>query len=206
MTKALRVGPESAGAVPGPACYGKGGSTATVTDANAVLGYLPQSLLGGTFDLDLDGAKKAVQQVADDLGIGLYEAAEGILKVSNEIMYGALRLISVEQGYDPRDYSLVAFGGAGPLHANSLGKLLGAFPVIIPPSPGVLCAFGDAMTLLRHEVGKTFIRVLQHTDKQEILGAFDGLLRQAKTVMCDEQGVPEERQVRPLSFFAYIDN
>ena len=86
VTKALRVGPESAGAVPGPACYGKGGSTATVTDANAVLGYLPKYLLGGSFELDLDAAKKAIQQVADDLGVNLYEAAEGILKVSNETM------------------------------------------------------------------------------------------------------------------------
>lgn len=86
VTKALRVGPESAGAVPGPACYSKGGDTATVTDANAVLGYLPEFLLGGTFKLDLNLAKKAVQKVADDLGIGLYEAAEGILSVSNETM------------------------------------------------------------------------------------------------------------------------
>ena len=86
VTKALRVGPESAGAVPGPACYSKGGSIATVTDANAVLGYLPPSLLGGGFELDLNLAKKAVQTVADDLGIGLYEAAEGILGVSNETM------------------------------------------------------------------------------------------------------------------------
>ena len=200
VTKALRVGPQSAGAIPGPACYGKGGTTATVTDANAVLGYLPRSLLGGTFYLDLDAAKKAVQQVADGLGIGLYEAAEGILKVSNETMYGALRLVSVEQGYDPRGFSLVAFGGAGPLHANSLGQLLGAFPVIIPPSPGVLCAFGDAMTLLRHEVGKTFIKVLQQADTQEILGAFNGLLEQAKTVMRDEQGVREDKQVGTRSY------
>ena len=195
VTKALRVGPQSAGAIPGPACYGKGGTTATVTDANAVLGYLPRSLLGGTFNLDLDAARKAVQQVADDLGVGLFEAAEGILKVSNETMYGALRLVSVEQGYDPRDFSLVAFGGAGPLHANSLGQLLGAFPVIIPPSPGVLCAFGDAMTLLRHEVGKTYIKVLQQADTQDILGAFTGLLEQTKTVMRDEQGVHEDKQV-----------
>lgn len=201
VTKALRVGPESAGAVPGPACYGKGGSTATVTDANAVLGYLPKSLLGGTFDLKIEAARMAVQQVADGLGINLYEAAEGILKVSNETMYGALRLVSVEQGYDPRDFSLVAFGGAGPLHANSLGKLLGAFPVIIPPSPGVLCAFGDAMTLLRHEIGRTYIKVLQQTDKGEILCALNGLLENVKNVMRDEQGVPDEKQVRCVQIF-----
>lgn len=115
--------------------------------------------------------------------------------VLNNCRYGALRFVSVEQGYDPRDFSLVAFGGAGPLHACSLGKLLGAFPVIIPPSPGVLCAFGDATTLLRHEIGRTFIRVLKQTDQDEILKAYDRLLEQVTTVMRDEQGVPEDKQV-----------
>ena len=110
--------------------------------------------------------------------------------------YGALRLVSVEQGYDPRDFSLVAFGGAGPLHANALGKLLRAFPVIIPPSPGVLCAFGDATTLLRHEIGMTFIRVLGETDKSEVCEAYENLLEQVKEIMREEQGVPESKQVR----------
>ena len=97
VTRALRVGPQSAGADPGPACYGKGGQKATVTDANAVLGYLPEYLLGGAFKLDLKAAHAAVQNIADNLGISVYEAAEGILKVANETMYGALRLVSVEQ-------------------------------------------------------------------------------------------------------------
>lgn len=109
--------------------------------------------------------------------------------------YGALRLVSVEQGYDPRDFSLVAFGGAGPLHANALGKLLHAFPIIIPPSPGVLCAFGDATTLLRHEVGRTFIRALSQTDKMDVLDEYEALLKQAKDIMREEQGVPESKQV-----------
>ncbi|KAL8940203.1 MAG: hypothetical protein Q9211_002390 [Gyalolechia sp. 1 TL-2023] len=179
VTKALRVGPESAGSVPGPACYGKGGTAATVTDANAVLGYLPASLLGGAFKLDLARAKDAVQQVADHLGVTLY---------------GALRVISVEQGYHPEDFSLVAFGGAGPLHANSLGKLLGAYPVIIPPSPGVLCALGEATTLLRHEIAKAFTRSLAQTNAAEVIEELDRLLAQIKTVMSDDQGVPEENQ------------
>ncbi|KAL8836293.1 MAG: hypothetical protein Q9170_002966 [Blastenia crenularia] len=194
VTKALRVGPESAGSVPGPACYGKGGSVATVTDANAVLGYLPANLLGGSFKLDVGRAREVVQQVADDLGVGLYEAAEGILKVSNETVYGATRLISVEQGFDPRKFSLVAFGGAGPLHANALGKLLGSWPVIVPPSPGVLCALGEATTLLRHEIGKAFTRKLNQTKADEILRECDGLLTEIKGVMRDEQGVPEKNQ------------
>ena len=198
VTRALRVGPQSAGADPGPACYGKGGQKATVTDANAVLGYLPEYLLGGAFKLDLKAAHAAVQNIADNLGISVYEAAEGILKVANETMYGALRLVSVEQGFDPRDFSLVAFGGAGPLHANALGKLLHAFPVIIPPSPGVLCAWGDATTILRHEVSTTFIRVLANTTKEEILGAYEELTTKATNVMREEQGVPEDKQVTSL--------
>ncbi|KAJ3343233.1 hypothetical protein HDU93_009217 [Gonapodya sp. JEL0774] len=195
ITKALRVGPESAGAVPGPAAYGKGGVQATVTDANVVLGCLPEYLLGGAFKLDVEASKRAVQKVADDLGLGLLEAAEGIVRIANETMYGALRLVSVEQGFDPRDFSLVAFGGAGPLHANALGKLLGSFPVIVPPSPGVLCAWGDATTLLRHEVTATVIKIISKTSVEELLAAFDSLLAKAAEAMTKEQGVPPEQQV-----------
>ncbi|KAJ7227050.1 5-oxoprolinase [Mycena pura] len=194
ITRSLRVGPESAGAVPGPACYGKGGP-ATVTDANAVLGYLPEYLLGGSFRLELDAAKQAVQKTADDLGISLFEAAEGIVRIANETMLGALRLVSIEQGYDPRDFSLVAFGGAGPLHANALGMLLHTFPVIVPPSPGVLCAWGDATTRLRHEETHTFIRNLTQTSSEDILRGYSELLAKAEKIMIEEQGVPKELHV-----------
>lgn len=195
VTKAVRVGPSSAGARPGPACYGKGGKVATVTDANAVCGYLPEYLLGGKFKLDLDAARESVRQVSQKIGVTVSEAAEGILQVVNETMYGALRVVSVEQGYDPRNFSLVAFGGAGPLHACALGKLLGSWPVIVPPSPGVLCAWGDATALLRHEVSTTFIRKFSQTNPEQILSAFDVLLGQASQIMREEQGVPNERQV-----------
>jgi N-methylhydantoinase A len=158
LTGALRVGPESAGAVPGPVAYSKGGDKPTVTDANVVLGYLPEELLGGAMKLDRPGAGVAVQTIADKLGIGLPEAAKGIYDIVNENMMGALRLISVQQGYDPRDFALVAFGGAGPLHANALGILLGSWPVIVPPSPGVLCAFGDATTRLRSERARSMTK------------------------------------------------
>ena len=134
LTKALRVGPESAGAVPGPAAYMKGGEQPTVCDANIVLGFLPSDVqLGGDMSINKDAAIKSVQTVADAIGIDLMEAAEGIIKIVNESMFGALRLVSVEQGFDPRDFALVGFGGAGPLHANALGKLSNSFPVIIPP-------------------------------------------------------------------------
>ncbi len=159
LTRALRVGPQSAGADPGPVAYGKGGSEPTVTDANLVLGYLPTSLAGGEITLDAEAARAAVQKVADAMGLGsAEEAAAGIIDIVNENMLGGLRLVSVQQGFDPRDFALVAFGGAGPLHANALGRLTGAWPVIVPPSPGVLCALGDATTSARDESARTCLR------------------------------------------------
>lgn len=158
FTKNFRVGPESAGATPGPAAYGKGGTQATVTDANLTLGYLPSKLLGGKFELDLAASAAAVESIAQQTGLDAISTAEGIIDLVNESMHGALRLVSVEQGYDPRDFALVAFGGAGPLHANSLGKLLESWPVIIPPSPGTLCAQGDATTKMSHEQSCTYIK------------------------------------------------
>ena len=159
LTKALRVGPQSAGAAPGPAAYAKGGEAATVTDANVVLGYLPaDSKLGGDMKIDRALAEKAVRKIADALGLGLEKAAEGIVNIVNENMCGALRLVSVEQGYDPRDFALIAFGGAGPLHANALARLINSWPVIVPPGPGVLCAYGDATTRLRNEASRTLVQ------------------------------------------------
>ena len=122
LTQALRVGPQSAGAAPGPAAYAAGGTEPTVTDANVVLGHLPTALAGGEVTLDPDAARTAVQTIADATGLESVEAAAaGIIDIVNENMFGALRLVSVQQGFDPRDFALVAFGGAGPLHANALG-------------------------------------------------------------------------------------
>jgi N-methylhydantoinase A len=194
LTKALRVGPESAGAAPGPAAYGRGGTQPTVTDANVVLGYLPVALLGGEMKLDKPGAEKAVGVIAEGLGIGLKDAAAGIIDIVNENMLGALRLVSIEQGYDPRDFALVAFGGAGPLHANALGKLTGAWPVIIPASPGILCAYGDVTTRVRNEASRTFIRRFNDTNGAEveaILRELAGLAGESLT----REGVAEADQV-----------
>ena len=168
LTKALRVGPESAGAVPGPAAYMKGGDQPTVCDANIVLGLLPSDVqLGGDMVIDKKAAEKAVQTIADGIGVDLMEAAEGIVRIVNESMFGALRLVSVEQGFDPRDFALVGFGGAGPLHANALGILSNSFPVIIPPGPGVLCAYGDATTQIQDEASRSYLAMAQDitTDK-----------------------------------------
>ena len=189
LTRALRVGPESAGAEPGPAAYGRGGAQPTVTDANVVLGYLPVDLLGGAMKLDRKAAQNAVEKIASALGIGLLEAAAGIIDVVNEHMFGALRLVSVEQGYDPRGFALVAFGGAGPLHANALGALLGCWPVIIPPSPGVLCAYGDATTRLRNEAACTYIRRFSATSGTDVAETLAALGESAGAAL-DAEGLP----------------
>jgi N-methylhydantoinase A len=201
LTRALRVGPESAGAEPGPAAYGRGGTLPTVTDANVVLGYLPVDLLGGEMKLDRVAAQGAVEKIASALGIGPMEAAAGIVDVVNEHMFGALRLVSVEQGYDPRGFALVAFGGAGPLHANALGALLGCWPVIIPPSPGVLCAYGDATTRLRNEAACTFIRRFSDTSWSDIAETLDALGESAGAAL-DAEGLP--RSARSTAYQADV--
>jgi N-methylhydantoinase A len=189
LTKALRVGPQSAGADPGPAAYAKGGTEATVTDANVVLGYLPaQQKLGGEMTLNRDLSVKAVSKVASALGLSLEAAAQGIYNIVNENMVGALRLVSVEQGYDPRDYALIAFGGAGPLHANALSRLLGSWPTIIPPGPGVLCALGDATTAVRDERARTFVRRFPDTTAEELTAILMELAASA-TQSLEHEGV-----------------
>lgn len=197
LTKALRVGPQSAGAEPGPAAYGRGGEDPTVTDANVVLGNLPASLLGGEMTLDVDAARAAVLRVAEPMGLSLEEAAAGIVDIVNEHMFGALRLVSVQQGFDPRDFALVAFGGAGPLHANALGRLMGSWPVIVPPSPGVLCAYGDATTRVRNESARTFIRRFSETSDDEVRGLL-GSLAEAAGLALDAEDVPVDE--RSLAF------
>ncbi|MXW73873.1 MAG: hydantoinase/oxoprolinase family protein [Chromatiales bacterium] len=202
LTGALRVGPQSAGADPGPAAYAKGGEDPTVTDANVVLGYLPAEVrLGGDMKLDRAAAEAAVQKIADALGLSLMEAASGIVSLVNENMYGALRLVSVEQGHDPREFALIAFGGAGPLHANALGKLMSSWPVIIPPGPGVLCAYGDATTRVRNEASRTFIRRFGRTNAEEAADIFADLAEQASQAL-DEEGIPRSDQT--LSYQADI--
>lgn len=194
LTKALRVGPQSAGAEPGPAAYGKGGTEPTVTDANVVLGHLPPQLLGGEMELDVEAARAAVQKVADAMGLdSLEQAAEGILAIVNENMAGALRLVSVQRGHDPRDFALVAYGGAGPLHANALAKLMGSFPVIVPPAPGLLCAIGDLVADFRDEFAQTYIRLVSEAGGDEVADILDALGGHAKDWLTGE-GIAEDAQ------------
>jgi N-methylhydantoinase A len=189
LTRALRVGPQSAGAAPGPAAYGKGGTQPTVTDANVVLGYLPENLLGGSFKLDRAGAEAAVQTIADKLSIGLMEAARGIIDIVNENMFGALRMISVQQGYDPRSFALMGFGGAGPLHVNAVARLMGSYPAVSPVSPGVLCALGDATTRMRTETARSLSKRRSQTSLEDILALLAEMETQVRTDLAAD-GVP----------------
>jgi N-methylhydantoinase A len=193
MTGALRVGPQSCGAVPGPAAYNAGGEEPSVTDANVVLGYLPPKLLGGEMTLEVDCAKKAVQKIADAMGLSLEAAAEGIYNIVNENMFGAPRLVSVERGYDPRNFALVALGGAGPLHANALSILSGSWPSIVPPAPGVLSALGFLHSDIKNEFSRTVIRTTDKIDRAEIKSILEDLGSQARAWL-DHESIPAKNQ------------
>jgi N-methylhydantoinase A/oxoprolinase/acetone carboxylase beta subunit len=171
---ALRVGPRSAGAEPGPACYGRGGTEPTVTDANLVLGHLdPGEPLAGGVELDADAAREAVGQLADALGLSVEDCAAGIVRVANAEMVRAMRVMTVERGVDPRDFALLAFGGAGPLHAAAIAEELGMRKILVPRASGVLSALGLAAADRRRDHART---VFLHGDDltADALGVPDG--------------------------------
>jgi N-methylhydantoinase A len=190
---ALRVGPRSAGADPGPAAYGRGGSEPTVSDANVVLGrLLADVFLGGTMRLDVDRARAALTPIAERLNVSLEAAALGITQIANANMEGAIRVISVERGYDPRDFTLVAFGGAGPLHACELADRLRIPRVLVPTAPGVLSALGMLMADILKDYVQTVMRPIE--DAADALDtAFTALEARARTELAAE-GVPPEGQ------------
>jgi len=189
----LTVGPRSAGARPGPAAYGHGGREATVTDAHVVLGHLPEKLLGGRMALDVDAARRVIQdRVAGPLGLSLEEAARGILAIVDNHMVGAVRVVSVERGHDPRHFTLVPFGGAGPLHGTALADLLGVSSVMIPPAPGILCADGLLAADLKAEFSRTLPRA-GAIDVAEAERIFAELLTQAQAWL-DLEGVASDRR------------
>ena len=155
-----------------------------------MLGYLPTTLAGGEIELDVEAARAAVAPLAEALGLPSVDAAAaGVVDIVNENMLGGLRLVSVQQGFDPRDFALVAFGGAGPLHANAMGRLTGAWPVIVPPSPGVLCALGDATTSRRDESARTVLRRLGEMTGADLAGILRGLAS-ASVDRLTAQGLP----------------
>jgi N-methylhydantoinase A len=169
----MKVGPQSAGAVPGPACYGRGGTDATVTDANVVLGRLSaRGLLGGAMALDVDASRRAVGGIAGRLGFSIERAAKGILDIVSANMVRAIRAISVERGHDPRDFVIMPFGGAGPLHAEGCARALDIAQIIVPFSPGILCAQG----LLVADLAESFVRSQRLTLGAESMAQLSGLV------------------------------
>ena len=185
----LHNGPESAGANPGPACYGMGNEVPTNTDANITLGRLGTELAGGQIKLDRAAAEAAVQKgVATPLKLGLHEAAKAIVSVANANMADAVRLISISRGYDPRDFALVAFGGAGALHGAALAKELAIPTVIVPPNPGVTSALGCLLVDIRHDLAQSYLKPATEADPKDIETSFQQMEAEAQGRL-DKEGV-----------------
>jgi N-methylhydantoinase A len=198
----LRVGPRSAGADPGPVCYRQGGIEPTVTDANVVLGRLnPAYFLGGEIALDVEGARRAIaERCAEPLGLDVVEAANGIVEIANAAMVNALHLISVQRGYDPRDFVLVGFGGAGPVHANAIQRDCEVPTLVVPPAPGIFSATGLLGTDLKRDSSLTLLRPLEDLDVDEIERAF-AALEETGAVELAREGLPRER----IAFVRQVD-
>jgi N-methylhydantoinase A len=188
----LQVGPQSAGAAPGPACYGGGGRQPTVTDANLVLGRLRgDAFLGGGMRLDVDAARAALARIAEPLAVSLEEAAAGVIRIANEHMAHALRVISVQRGIDPRGFTLVSFGGAGGLHVCALAEALSMSQAMVPVHAGVLSALGMLAAPRARQLSRTFNGVLAELDPRQLESHFRELERQGREAMAAE-GVPAD--------------
>jgi N-methylhydantoinase A len=201
----LTVGPRSAGAVPGPAAYGRGGTEPTVTDAHLVLGHLPPHLLDGRVKLDRAAAAAAIRdKVATPLGLSVPEAARGILNVIDNNMVGAIRVVSVERGHDPRDFALVPFGGAGPMHGGALARLLGIKTIVVPPAPGVLSALGLLVSDLKSDYFRTCLQRPPHHDLATIERVFAEMERDAAAWLDREGTPPAGRDIARQASLRYI--
>ncbi|HEY1486198.1 MAG TPA: hydantoinase/oxoprolinase family protein, partial [Micromonosporaceae bacterium] len=190
----LRVGPRSAGARPGPACYGRGGTEPTVTDANLVLGRIdPNGFAGGQMTLDADAAGNAMSGLAGEFGLDVVAMAEGICDVANSKMAQAIRTITVSRGIEPRDSGLVAFGGAGPMHAVFLARELGIAETIVPRFPGAFSAWGMLQTRIRKDVTEPYFFLDEDLDGADMAAVLTGMEQDTLATLADE-GVPEEHR------------
>lgn len=193
----LLVGPESAGANPGPVCYDQGGQRVTVTDANVLLGRIPgNTLLGGYLPLDVSAAQRAMAELAKNMACDILEAARGVIRMANEHMARALRVISIERGHDPADYALLCFGGAGGLHACDLAELLNMSRIIIPARSGVLSAVGMLVSEPGRELSRAVLKPLQTLSDKEIEAGFQSLEDEARVQLAAEGCIPENIQFR----------
>ncbi len=201
---ALRVGPQSAGATPGPACYGRGGDEATVSDANAALGYL-RLLAGGAISVDLDAATRALQRrIAEPLGFTVVGAASGVHRVVNAQMADAMRLIATERGVDPSKLVLIAYGGAGPTHAAALARELEIRTTVIPPHPGAVSALGVGTGDLAHDLSDSVLLPLSELDLPDVEARFEALEEQGLATLAKEGVAPSRREVHRSYMGRYI--
>lgn len=202
----LRVGPGSAGADPGPACYGRGGDRATVTDASTVLGYLnPEYFAGGSIDIDPQRAYEVIKKtIAEPLGFSVERAAQGIHRVVNAQMAEGVRAVSLKRGYDPRRFSLVALGGAGPVHATALADELGITKIIVPRHPGVLSAIGLLMAPIEHEATMALQQALANLSPSVINSALQNLDNRCRDLMAAEGVSTSGTAIRHLADVCYI--
>jgi N-methylhydantoinase A len=196
----LRNGPQSAGADPGPACYGSGSTLPTNTDANLVLGRIGAQLVGGAMTLDRTAAERALRTIAEPLGLSVEAAARATIQVANANMADAVRLISIRRGYDPRDFALVAFGGAGPLHGVALARELALPTVVIPPNPGVTSAMGCMLVDIQHDITRMYLSSANDADPAEVERAFVDLEAEGRERLAHE-GVAEEH----MTFQRFMD-
>ena len=203
LTGGLRVGPRSAGALPGPACYGRGGTLPTVTDANLVLGHLPPALLGGAMKLDVAAAHDALKGIAAALGTDVYRASKAIVDIVNGNMLGALRIATVQKGLNPREFALVGFGGAGGLHANAVAAALGCFPVIVPAEPGVLSALGFVVADVRNEFSRAYFSAVTDVEFDDLRFALAKLAGRAREWLVGEHVAEPDQSVRHVFDMRY---
>ncbi|MEX2148058.1 MAG: hydantoinase/oxoprolinase family protein [Candidatus Rokuibacteriota bacterium] len=204
-TGALKVGPRSAGARPGPACYGAGGTEPTVSDANLVLGYLdPERVYGGAIRLDRARAEAALEPVARRFGLSVVEAAHGVVEVANASMLRALRLVSVQRGYDLREFALIAYGGAGPLHAGALARECGIGRVVVPAHSGAFSALGCLVSPLRYDAVQTHRARLDGWDAKVVGDRFRALEAQCVQPLLDEGHAREQVHVARSADLRYL--
>lgn len=201
----MRVGPQSAGAVPGPVCYGRGGEQPTITDANLVLGHLaPQYFLGGRMEIETDRTREAVTGYGEQFGMNGVMAAEGICTIANHKMADAIREITVNRGIDPRDFSILAFGGAGPMHAAQIADELDIKEVIVPANPGVFSAWGMLQADIRHDTAHTCVELLDTLTEEKYREEFEALYKTLNKTLLSENIDPERgRFVRTLDMRYY---
>jgi N-methylhydantoinase A len=201
----LKVGPQSAGADPGPVCYSRGGTEPTVTDANLLMGRLnPKSRLGGELVIDVDAAKTAIENLGRRLGLTWLDCAKGILKIVQENMANAVKRVLISKSRDPRDYVLVAFGGAGPMHACDVARSLGIPKVLAPFHSGVLCALGASIADVTHNLEQTYYAPMDQIDISDLNRNYGALEARGKEILVEEGFDQKDIILRRITEMRYV--